>query len=69
MNYYFCDNNEHTKQVFTDKDSPRCNICGGVMTYGRFTGEFINGTIIKPGAHKDLDGNEYYIPTRYVSVY
>ena len=69
MKYYFCDNDSHTKQICTDKDNPRCNVCGAVMTYGKFTDSYINATIIKPGIHKALDGSLYQIDKAFIIQY
>lgn len=69
MKYYFCNTDDHTKQVLTDKDSPVCEQCNGVMTYGQFSKDYINATIIKPGIHKALDGNIYQIDKAFVMEY
>ena len=69
MDYYFCDTENHTHQVCTDQENPRCNQCDAIMTYGRFTSEIISGTILKPGYHKALDGNIYNLEQRFVMSY
>lgn len=69
MRYYFCDNKEHTKQVCTDETDPRCNICGAVMTYGKFSDAYINVTILKSGIHKALDGSTFQIDKEFVLQY
>ena len=69
MKYYFCDNDDHTKQICTDVDNPRCNLCDGVMTYGQFTKDYINFTKIKPGVHIALDGSEYTIDKAFIMEY
>lgn len=69
MQYYFCDNDKHTRQVLTDEDNPRCNSCGSVMTYGRFTKNYINVVITKPGVHEALDGSFYQIDKAFAMEY
>ncbi len=69
MNYYFCDNEKHTHQICTDKDNPICPTCNTIMTFGRFTDELINGTILKPGIHEAIDGTKFQIGKRFVMVY
>ncbi len=59
MNYYFCNNDKHTKQVYTDKNNPECSLCERVMTRGNFTYAYTNFTKIKPGVQKALDGLLY----------
>ena len=66
MKYYFCNTKDHTKQVFTDEQSPKCNQCGAVMTYGKFTDDIINGTILRPGPHKALDGSTYHLDKTFI---
>ena len=61
MDYYFCDNEGHTKQVKTEESSPRCAICGAVMTYGRYSNDYEEFVRVKPGAHKTIDGKTYML--------
>ena len=68
MKYYFCDNDKHTYQVKTDKESPRCISYGAVMTYGRYLDKYNTVMIVKPGIHETIDGKLYRLDRAIIAV-
>lgn len=63
MEYYYCDNNRHTVQVWvkSSRKPQLCRLCGSEMSNGQFNPDYINVIILKPGIHPALDGTEYRV--------
>jgi len=66
--YYFCDDDKHTRQVYTEAESPRCVACGAVMTYGRYSSKYSEVLILKPGTHKLITGEDVLLPEAIIAT-